>query len=151
MKIKQNYKNIGFTLIELLVVIAIIGILSSVAIVNLNSARDRARAANARASLNSLHAPSVLCFDAGRELTINNAGTVCSGANIPLANNTICSGSDNRWPTLPSGWRYTACLSILNNQTFYYAAYDDVDNDNIADPTEKFVYCLYTGCLVANF
>ncbi|MCX6785799.1 MAG: type II secretion system protein [Candidatus Komeilibacteria bacterium] len=33
----------GFTLIELLVVIAIIGLLSSLAVVNLNSARGKAR------------------------------------------------------------------------------------------------------------
>jgi len=37
----QNKK--GFTLIELLVVIAIIGLLSSMAVVNLNSARGKAR------------------------------------------------------------------------------------------------------------
>jgi prepilin-type N-terminal cleavage/methylation domain-containing protein len=46
-------KKKGFTLVELLVVIAIIGILSSVAIVNLNSARLKARDAKRIGDLNA--------------------------------------------------------------------------------------------------
>jgi len=52
---KLNFKqSFGFTLVELLVVIAIIGILSSVAVVNLNSARDKAKQAAIRETLASL-------------------------------------------------------------------------------------------------
>lgn len=53
----------GFTLVELLVVIAIIGILSSLSVVSLNSARQRARDAQRRADLRQVYTALQLYFD----------------------------------------------------------------------------------------
>lgn len=53
----------GFTLIELLVVIAIIGILSSVVLASLNTARGRGRDASSTATINSARTQAELYFD----------------------------------------------------------------------------------------
>jgi prepilin-type N-terminal cleavage/methylation domain-containing protein len=53
----------GFTLIELLVVIAIIGILASVVLASLNSARDKGEDAAIRSNLNNARAQAELFYD----------------------------------------------------------------------------------------
>ena len=75
---KKNF-NKGFTLIELLVVIAIIGILASVVLASLNSARNKGADAAIKASLTNARAQAELFYDTGATY----AG-VCaaSGANV---------------------------------------------------------------------
>lgn len=53
----------GFTLIELLIVISIIGILSSFAMVSLNSARGKARDALRKADMNQIRTALSLYYD----------------------------------------------------------------------------------------
>jgi prepilin-type N-terminal cleavage/methylation domain-containing protein len=53
----------GFTLIELLVVIAIIGILASVVLASLNSARDKGADAAVKSNLNNSRAQAELFYD----------------------------------------------------------------------------------------
>jgi len=77
----KNMKK-GFTLIELLVVIAIIGILSSVVLASLNTARDKAGDAAVKSNLANIRAQAELVYD---EASPNSYAAVCVDSNVVSA------------------------------------------------------------------
>ncbi len=70
---KQKKALKGFTLIELLVVISIIGILSSFAVVSLNSARNKARDALRKADMTQMRTAMNLYYDENNKYPICGA------------------------------------------------------------------------------
>ncbi len=78
-------KNRGFTLIELLVVIAIIGLLSSVVLASVNSARNKAKISRAQADLNQFEKAIAFLYDDTGEYPFGIPYLPCSVADGVVA------------------------------------------------------------------
>jgi len=104
----KKYK--GFTLIELLVVIAIIGILASIVLVSLTTARSRAYDAEVKAELSQLRADAEMYF-------IDNDSYV--GYTVPSALTPPGCSNDATYQTGLSSTAYAAwaglCSTVAND------------------------------------
>ncbi|MFA6077583.1 MAG: type II secretion system protein [Candidatus Paceibacterota bacterium] len=127
MNIKSNTKSEGrgFTLIELLVVIAIIGILSSVVLASLNTARGKARDAKRLSEMRQMQIALDLYYD--------NFGS------YPDSDNAGCGG----WDSSGNGTFITA---LVSNNFLSAHLIDPTTNDSCGNYAYYRYPAGYTGC-----
>lgn len=122
----------GFTLIELLVVIAIIGILASVVLASLNSARDKGSDAAVKSTLNNMRAQAELYYDSNS----NSYAGMCADPTISTAvanadstngaGAVLCVDGDD----VTGAWAMHA--QLVSTTTAYYC----VDYQGISEATD---------------
>jgi len=98
---KKTYLQKGFTLIELLVVIAIIGILSSVVLASLSTARNKGNDAKVKAQLSAVRSAVELYANSGSYVATNNVDVAaCTGVMFTDVPSGLASltGNDKAWP-----------------------------------------------------
>ncbi len=102
----------GFTLIELLIVIAIIGILAAIVLVNVNSARNRAKDASIKANLSTMILAAEQIYDS---VNPNSYATVCdAGTPSRSAFDEANKQGDNNGLCYPTATSYVACVKLNN-------------------------------------
>lgn len=132
-------KSKGFTLIELLVVIAIIGILASVVLTQVNSARDKTLDVAVKSDLDGIRAGSVVLYDTYGNKYVQAAtytattgvdcgaaagqvaGTLFGDPNIALALSHIkkSNGSDPLYCNISTNGAGYAVVAKLKSKTEY--------------------------------
>ena len=142
----SKHKNKGFTLVELLVVIAIIGILASVVLVSLNSARGKARDARRISDLHQISLALENYYDAAKGT--DGAGTTQA---YPTAITTLAPTyltTEPKDPTTGASYTYNSAGCSPANQKYILKA--TLENYQAAlasdiDGTNCTVVCDATG------
>ncbi|MFA6585798.1 MAG: type II secretion system protein [Candidatus Paceibacterota bacterium] len=137
----KNFKK-GFTLIELLVVVAIIGILASVVLASLNSARMKGADAAIKANITSARAQAELFYDGNSQSYLNVCTATGGIANMKSAATNAGSAVVD-CNSIAGAWAMSGQLKT--NSANYYC----VDSTGIA-MTTTVALSTATGCTASS-
>lgn len=124
----MRYRQKSFTLIELLVVIAVIGLLSSIVLVSLGSARKKARDVRRQQDITQIEKalllywdkygqfPGEYCYDTSIGSDVNG----CPGCAWPCTGNDWDHNSPIWTGLVGEGFIGTLPKDPINNTTYYY-------------------------------